>query len=164
MPLADTLLRLAEPPGLFHARWTDEILGELSRTLTTKLRCSSEQARSRLAAMRQHFPSALVRGHEALIARMPNDPKDRHVLAAAVRSGADYVVTFNLKDFPPSLTRPLGVNAIGPGAFLRELWGNEEEELRDRLRDQAQSIGIPEPLLLSRLSRLVPGFVKSIAP
>lgn len=101
MPLADTLLRLAEPPGLFRARWTDEILAELSRTLTTKLRCSSEQARSRVAAMRHHFPSALVHGHEALIARMPNDPKDRHVLAAAVRSGADYVVTFNLKDFSP---------------------------------------------------------------
>ena len=31
---------------------------------------------------------------------MTNHPKDRHVLATAVRTGAQTIVTFNLKDFP----------------------------------------------------------------
>ena len=31
---------------------------------------------------------------------MTNHPKDRHVLAAALRTGAQTIVTFDLKDFP----------------------------------------------------------------
>ncbi len=48
--------------------------------------------------MRDAFPEALVTGHEWLIDSMPNDPKDRHVVAAAVKAGAQVIVTINLKD------------------------------------------------------------------
>lgn len=36
MPLADTLLRLAEPPAIFDTRWSEDILGEMSRTLVRR--------------------------------------------------------------------------------------------------------------------------------
>ena len=36
MPLADTLLRLAERPAMYAARWTDEIMVEVTRTLVGK--------------------------------------------------------------------------------------------------------------------------------
>jgi predicted nucleic acid-binding protein len=48
--------------------------------------------------MRTSFPDASVTGHETLIDGMRNDPKDRHVLAAAVRGNAEVIVTFNLRD------------------------------------------------------------------
>ena len=54
--------------------------------------------------MQRAFPAAEVKGYEDLIAKMTNDPKDRHVLAAAVKSGARQLVTFNLKD--SRLSRP----------------------------------------------------------
>jgi len=51
MPLADTLLRLAEPPALFDARWSDEILNEVTRTLEGSFGKSPEKARYREGVM-----------------------------------------------------------------------------------------------------------------
>jgi predicted nucleic acid-binding protein len=52
---------------------------------------------------------------------MKNQAKDRHVLAAAVASHADYLITFNLKHF---VWQPAGahkVAVIGPSTFLNKL-------------------------------------------
>lgn len=46
------------------------------------------------------------------------DADDRHVLAAALATGADYIATANLKDFPAGVLKPLGVEAIHPDDFL----------------------------------------------
>jgi hypothetical protein len=90
MPLADTLLRLAEPPALYQPRWTDQILEEVKRTLIGRFRQSPKKAAYREAAMRTFFPHATVENFERLIPEMQNHPKDRHVLAAAVSCQANY--------------------------------------------------------------------------
>ncbi|MFO0135945.1 MAG: hypothetical protein ACK56U_20305, partial [Planctomyces sp.] len=61
----------------------------------------------------------LVTGYETLIdaVTLP-DPDDRHVLAAAIRAGADLIVTFNLKDFPEKDLKPYGIEAQHPDDFL----------------------------------------------
>ena len=38
--------------------------------------------------MEHAFPEAEVTGYESLVAGMQNDPKDRHVAAAALKAGA----------------------------------------------------------------------------
>jgi len=48
------------------------------------------------------FPEAFVTDHHLLIPSMTNQEKDCHVLAAAVKAGAQVIVTTNLKDSPPS--------------------------------------------------------------
>ncbi len=48
---------------------------------------------------------------------MTNDPKDRHVLAAAVAASATHVVTVNLRDFPIA-SRPSDVLVQAPDRFL----------------------------------------------
>ncbi len=45
MPVADTLLRLAEPPALYEPRWTNEILAEVTRTLVGRFGKTREKAR-----------------------------------------------------------------------------------------------------------------------
>ena len=45
------------------------------------------------------------------------DPDDRHVLAAAILSRAEVVVTDNLRDFPPAALEPFGVEAMTADAF-----------------------------------------------
>ncbi len=39
------------------------------------------------------FPESLVTGHDQLIDAMENEPKDRHVAAAALKIGAPVIVT-----------------------------------------------------------------------
>jgi hypothetical protein len=95
MPVADTLLRLAEPPALYQARWTGEILAEVTRTLVGRFGKARDRALYREAAMREFFGDSLVEDYQRLIPEMENHPKDRHVLAAAVACRADCRVTFN---------------------------------------------------------------------
>jgi hypothetical protein len=52
------------------------------------------------------MPVAWIVRYEDLIPAMTNHPKDRHVLAAAVRAGAKVIVTYNIKDYPRSSLTP----------------------------------------------------------
>jgi hypothetical protein len=99
MPLADTLLRLASDPRLYLPKWTDHIMAEVSRNLQENFGLSAEQTAYRESEIRRHFGEAWVEGYEDLIPSMTKHEKDRHVLAAAVRCGAETIVTYNLKDF-----------------------------------------------------------------
>ena len=161
MPLADTLLRLAEPPGLYQARWSNHILDEVTRTLIGRFGKSPEKARYREAAMREFFTNSIVVNYEPLIAEMTNHPKDRHVLAAAVACRADCVVTFNLKDFPPALDQH-EIEVIGPSTFLKRLSDLDRAVVEERLSGQAAAIGMSIDGLLERLAASVPGFVSSL--
>lgn len=69
--------------------------------------------------MRTAFPNAAVDGYHDLIAAMSNDPKDRHVLAAAIRGGAALIVTANIRDFPTAALDPYDIDAVHPDDFLQ---------------------------------------------
>ena len=96
----DALLRLAEPPHLDLPSWSQDIMQETRRTLGIRLHLTPAQTAHLTEELETHFADAWVEGYEALIPAMKNHPKDRHVLAAAVRCRAQMIVTFNLKDFP----------------------------------------------------------------
>lgn len=68
--------------------------------------------------MRDAFPDALVTDYNALVPAMTNHPKDRHVLAAAVRADAAVIVTANVRDFPPPALQPYDIDAVHPDDFL----------------------------------------------
>lgn len=86
--------------------------------------------------MNRAFPDALVTGYEALIDEMTNDPKDRHVLAAAVRGGAEVLVTENLRDFPPGTLSPYDLQVVSQDAFLLDQLDLRPAEVIDALRRQ----------------------------
>jgi len=110
MPIADTLLRLAEEPAFFTPKWSPHIIEELQRTLKGKLGRSQAQTERRIETMKLFFPDAMVAGYEGLIASMTNDPKDRHVVAAAVRCGAHAIVSDNVKHFPKESLAAYGLS------------------------------------------------------
>jgi predicted nucleic acid-binding protein len=86
-PLRDTLLRLAEHPRLYLPRWSDTIIDETVRNLQSRIGLSKAKTTYLIEQLRKHFADAWVTGYEPLMDAMANDPKDRHVLAAAVGAG-----------------------------------------------------------------------------
>lgn len=49
------------------------------------------------------------------------DANDRHVVAAAIRAGADVILTFNLKHLPDSALNEFGIHAEHPDEFVSHL-------------------------------------------
>ncbi len=164
MPLADTLLRLAAGPLLYLPRWSDEIMNEVNRTLRQKFGLSAEKAAYRESELRRHFPEAWIEGFEDLVPTMTCHPKDRHVLAAAVRAKVNAIVTYNLKDFPPASVDSHSIAVQGPSAFLKSLYASDPLAVMRALEAQAKAIGQAMPYLLSRLRINVPAFVATIEP
>lgn len=113
--LCDFFLRLAER-RIYRPLWSEAILSELHKNLL--LRFESAAVEHRLLNMRESFPDALIAGYESLIPGMTCDDKDRHVLAAAIRGGAQVLVTFNLDDFPPASLVGFDIEAVHPDQFL----------------------------------------------
>lgn len=99
--LRDVLIRLAQS-GLVRARWTDRILDEVFRNLLANRPDldPGKLARTR-ELMNASVRDVLVEGYEALMNALTlPDPDDVHVLAAAIRSHAQVIVTTNVRDFP----------------------------------------------------------------
>jgi predicted nucleic acid-binding protein len=121
-PLRDLLMRIAAA-GLVRANWSDSILDEcFSNIIEQRPDLSPEKLRRTRELMQQTIPEALVTGHEPLIESLSlPDPGDRHVLAAAIRCGAQVIVTSNLRDFPAASLSSFGIEAKHPDLFLREL-------------------------------------------
>lgn len=121
-PLRDLLLRLAGT-GLFRARWSAQIRDEWTRNLLAKRPELMEKIKRTADLVDKSVPDCLVVGHEHLIPciqGMP-DPDDRHVLAAAMKCGAELIVTFNLKDFPTAVLESYDVEAIHPDDFISDV-------------------------------------------
>ncbi len=114
--LCDTMLRLAEAEA-YRPLWSTDILIELRRNVI-EAGVSADRVDRRIAHMTRSFPDAMVTGYESLIDGMTNDPKDHHVLAAAVRANAEVVVTFNVRDFPEPVLKPYDIVAVHPDDFL----------------------------------------------
>ncbi|MGO1650423.1 MAG: hypothetical protein ACTHXT_13850 [Sphingobacterium sp.] len=49
------------------------------------------------------------------------DPRDRHVLAAAIKTNANVIVTHNLKDFPEDYLDSFGLKAKSADDFLTDI-------------------------------------------
>jgi predicted nucleic acid-binding protein len=159
MPVADTLLRLAEEPAFYIPKWSPHILEELNRTLALKFSYSQVQVDRRIAAMESMFPDATVIGYEDLIASMANDPKDQHVLAAAVRCGAHSIVSNNVRHFPEESLSRYGLECLTADAFLAHQYHLNPDAFIGVLTEQALDIGWTLQRLLSRhvpsLSKLI---------
>ena len=103
---------------------------------------------SKLAKIRDCMDRAvlncLVTGYESLIDsfQLP-DPDDRHILAAAVKTRADMILTFNMKDFPESVVEPLGIEICSPDEFLLDLFGISEELFIEYLKTDFQHYQAP---------------------
>ena len=119
--LRDLLMELATT-GLFRARWTNEIHEEWMSAVHARHGVPREKLERIRDLMNLHAEQCLVTGYEPLIDSLTlPDPDDRHVLAAAIRTRAHVIVTFNLRDFPAEALAPFEIEAQHPDEFITHL-------------------------------------------
>lgn len=153
--LRDLLVRIAQS-GIVQARWTNAILDEMTAALR---RNRPDIADDRLTRLRELMNKAvrdcLVSGYEPLVEglKLP-DPGDRHVLAAAIKAGAQVIVTRNLKDFPPSDLAAWDIEAKSPDAFVLDQAGINIKAVAASVRQIADSRTNPPESVEDVLSQL----------
>src|SRR5437870_9748841 len=142
--------------GIFRARWSADIheewISALLRSRTDLTRAKLERTRM---LMDQHATDAMVTDYQHLIPglQLP-DPNDRHVLAAAIRARADVIVTINLRDFPPEVMAPFGIEAQHPDEFILHLLDLAPGVVVGAARDHRLSLKNPPKTLEEYLNTL----------
>jgi hypothetical protein len=123
---------------------------------------SPSQADRRIEVMEIHFEEALVSGFESLIPAMTNHDKDRHVLAAAVFTSADAIVTSNIRDFPKEALAPYSIDLLTPDDFLVHQFHLDPDLVVEKLEHQAKTTNRPLAQHLEKLAASAPVFVSLI--
>ncbi|MFC6009501.1 PIN domain-containing protein [Nocardia lasii] len=164
----DLFIRLARAK-VVQAKWTDQILDEALGSLAAK---RPDIPTEKIELLRRMIvaavPDCRIEGYEPLIEtlKLP-DPGDRHVLAAAIKSGAQVIVTSNLKDFPAEYIATWNVAAKSPDDFLLDLidlddrvvWGCVQEiayarrnppETAEDVLDELERAGLVETVAALR--------------
>lgn len=105
---------------LFTPKWSKHIFDEWKRVMEYK-NVPQEEVEKRILNVNEAFPDALVENYEALIESLElPDKDDRHVLAAAIKTNANVIVTNNLKDFPSEYLASFGLTAKSADDFLTD--------------------------------------------
>lgn len=163
-PLRDLLLRLASC-GLFRARWTKEIEAEWVRNLLSNRPDLADKLPRTIELINANYHDCTVDDYQHLIQciNLP-DNDDRHVVAAGIKSGAELIITFNLKDFPLAVLAQYGIEAIHPDDFIVDLFDLNPAKVLAAVAAQRSSLKNPprtsEELLDTLLKQGLPQTVK----
>jgi predicted nucleic acid-binding protein len=143
-PLRDFLLQLANLK-LYQPKWTEQIQEEWIRNLLLKRldlkRTSLEKTSD---AMNAAFPEANIFDYEEIMKKLSlPDKNDKHVLAAAIETKANVIVTFNLKDFPSTYLKSYAIEALHPDDFISDLIKIDKTVCLTALNNQVLSLKNP---------------------
>lgn len=158
-PVRSALLWIAALGG-FEPLWTERILREVEKNLIKAEKVSSGQWERLQAAMNMAFPGAML-AQDAVSAiehQMPNDPKDRHVLATAVAHDIALIVTNNLKHFKRSDLERFGVQALSADQLLCELLSAAPNLVCRALESQAAAMSTPHRWTIEQVLGCLAGF------
>ena len=142
--LRDFLMRLALGEAV-RAHWTEQVHEEWMRNVEADYPDITWENLQRIRSlMDEALPGALIEGYENRISKLSlPDPSDRHVLAAAIHVGADFIVTFNTRDFPVSKLEVWDIEATGPDEFVSGLFDQVPGRIVDVARMHRQSLTRP---------------------
>lgn len=106
---------------MYTPKWSEHIFDEWKAVMERK-GISKNETIKRAEKANLAFPDALVKNYSSLIdsLKLP-DPKDCHVLAAAIKVNANVIVTNNIKDFPESYLATFGLVAKTADDFLTDI-------------------------------------------
>lgn len=142
--LRDIFMHLALK-GVFRPRWSDEIHNEwIHAVLRNRPDLTNKQLQRTRFLMDSNVVGCLIKNYENY---MPDinlpDKKDRHVVAVAIKSNADVIVTFNLKDFPEQELNKFNLIALHPDIFLEQLLINNTAKFINAIEQQIKMLKNP---------------------
>ncbi len=141
--IRDLLIRLGGT-HLFQAHWTTRILDECFENLVANRPELVGKLQRTRELMERTLPDARVDGFEELEDGLTlPDPDDRHVLAAAIRCGAQVIVTTNLQHFPPAALDPYDLEAQHPDTFVLHLLSLDPGAVLRVVEQQAAALKNP---------------------
>lgn len=119
---------------LFTPKWSNHIFSEWEEVMRRK-GITEEVLKKRSAIANLAFPDALVRNYEPIITSLSlPDKKDCHVLAAAIKTNANVIVTNNLKDFPKEYLSTFGLVAKSADDFIADIIDLNHEKALEAFR------------------------------
>lgn len=143
-PLRDFLLHLTLL-NAFRAKWTEAIHDEWTRNLLiSRPDLRPEQLARTRELMNRHVRNVVVENYERLIdtLKLP-DADDCHVLAAAIHSKCNFIVTFNLRDFPREYLKNYKIEAVHPDDFIISLIEENADRVVEALKGQQRLLKNP---------------------
>jgi len=154
-PLRDFMIRLAQTRR-FRARWTEQIHQEwVSALLRKQPELDPRRLVRTVQLINQAVPDCLVTGYEYLVDELElPDPDDCHILAAAIHTGAQAIVTLNLKDFPQQKLDRFELFAYHPDDFVLDLADLEPGVITDIAKQQRAALKNPPFTPLAFADRL----------
>lgn len=120
---------------LYTPKWSHNIFQEW-KTVMIRKGVKEDEASKRIQKANAAFPDALVQNYEGLIEdlKLP-DKDDCHVLAAAIRTNANIIVTNNLKDFPEDYLDSFGLKAKSADDFLTDITDLNPEQAIEAFKE-----------------------------
>jgi predicted nucleic acid-binding protein len=164
-PVRDLLLNMADV-GLFYPIWSNEILEELTRAISSKKPgVQIDKIRYLIDEMNFAFPDAKTSNHLKLIEElMLPDADDRHVMAAAIHANANIIITFNKKDFPDDYLRKYYIEVFHPDDFISMLFEHHELQIVNAFKNQVSNLRKPPLTQLAVLEKLrICGLSKTVS-
>lgn len=120
----------AAAQGFYTPLWSPRILEEWRRAALKLGPVGAAQAEGEIALLRAAWPGAEQAHDLGLEARLwLPDPADIHVLALAVGSSADGIVTVNARDFPRGALADEGLVRMDPDGLLCGFWQARPEAM-----------------------------------
>jgi len=121
---------------LYRPKWSIDVFREWMR-IDRRLRQDHDPAKvlNTQEQLNAFFFDALITDYEHLISGITlPDPGDRHVVAAAIQGGCDFIVTQNLDDFPADVLNAFGIDVYSPDEFLLLLFEENEDAFLESMR------------------------------
>jgi hypothetical protein len=113
---------------LYTPKWSKNIFDEWKEVMIRK-GVSVEEAIKRVEKANLAFPDACVQNYDGLIKNLElPDENDRHVLAAAIKTNANIIVTNNIKDFPEAYLETFGLKAKTLDDFFTDIIDLNQEK------------------------------------
>lgn len=117
--------------GLFRPIWSERLLEEWARAAARRGPADEAYARGEIARLNAQFPEASHVTRQGIEAKLwLPDEGDIHVLATAVSSGADVIVTMNARDFPRGMLADEALSRADPDGFLLGYYHADPDAVR----------------------------------